>query len=197
MKIEIKILNEEFYSPGDLSTAVCTTEDLLPCYATPGSAALDLICTEDITIYPGEVKAIHTGLAIWIGSADKNNTLPLIVDHNGKNTGYHYRQDFRVTGLVLPRSGLGTKGLGLANTIGLIDEDYQGELIVQACNRNNDIIGDRTTALCFNQIPIELKAGDRFAQLMFIPIIKAKWDIVEKFSNETERNTGGFGSSGK
>lgn len=145
MKIEIKKLN---------------ADSVLPSYTTAGSMALDLVCPKDITILPGEVTSIHTGIAIWSGCL-----------------GY-------VAGLILPRSGLGTAGLVLANTVGLIDEDYQGELVVQAWNRNVS-----------NEI--ELKTGDRFAQLMFVPVIKAEWKEVAEFSQTTERNTNGFGSTGQ
>lgn len=159
MKIQIKILNKEFYKVEKLGGSYYDT----PSYQTFGSAAVDLICTEDVTIYPGETKKIHTGLAIWIGSI--SNALSY-------------------AGLILPRSGLGSKGLVLANTIGLIDEDYQGELIVNVWNRNDSLDKD-----------IELKAGDRFAQLMFVPIIKAEWDIVEDFNLNTQRGSLGFGST--
>lgn len=172
MKIEIKILNKEFY--GD--------EDKLPFYTTTGSAAMDLICTEDVVIFPGQVKKIPTGLAIWTGSA-----------FNGHS---------HMVGLITPRSGLGTKGLVLANTTGLIDEDYQGELIVQAWNRlepHRFIQRSGHTLGVIDNIGnvIYLEAGDRFAQLMFVPIIKGEWDIVEEFSETTKRGEGGFGHTGK
>jgi len=164
MKIDIKILNKEFYTQ---------ESNGLPRYQTDGSAALDLVCTEDATIYPGETKMIPTGLAVWIGS----------------NTG--------IAGLILPRSGLGTKGLVLANTIGLIDEDYQGELIISAWNRNEVITGQHMNYLKWNHEQIiNLKAGDRIAQLMFIPVIKTEWNIVEDFNDNTQRGSSGFGSTG-
>lgn len=162
MKIQIKVLNKEFYS-----------DRLLPSYATSGSAGIDLVCTEDVTIYPGETKVIPTGLAIWIGS-------------NERLAGW---LDESVVGLIVPRSGLGTRGLILANTIGVIDEDYQGELKIAAWNRNE-----------FDFSPVDksinLKAGDRVAQLMFVPILKPEWEVVEEFSKNTERGTGSFGSTG-
>lgn len=169
MKIEIKILNKEFY--GD--------EDKLPFYTTTGSAAMDLICTEDVVIFPGQVKKIPTGLAIWLGS----------------NHPY-------MAGVITPRSGLGTEGLVLANTIGVIDGDYQGELIVQAWNRlepHRFIQRSGNTLGIMDNIDniIYLESGDRFAQLMFIPIIKGEWDIVEEFSETTKRGEGGFGHTGK
>lgn len=150
MKIELRIINKKFY--------IEKSNDP-PLYSTPGSAAMDLVCTEYTVLYPGETKLIPTGLAIWVGS-----------DLQG------------IAGLILPRSGLGTKGLVLANTIGLIDEDYQGELKVSLLNRSRN--------------KIELKQGDRFAQLMFIPVLKAHFKVVEEFSSKTGRNTGSFGSTG-
>lgn len=158
MKVEIKILNKEFYK-----------DYYLPQYATQGSAAVDLICCEDMTIYPGQTVNISTGLAVWIGSTK-------VIAGMTKCT---------FAGLVLPRSGLGTKGLILANTIGLIDEDYQGELVVKAHNRNTQLQGG-----------IRILPGERFAQLMFLPIVKVEWEPVEEFSNITTRACGGFGSTG-
>lgn len=185
MKIQLKILNKKFYyeeSNGMLLNP-------LPDYATPGSAALDLIVTEDVTIAPGEAKMIPTGLAIWIGGAKKKYL----------HGGFGISEEVYYTGLILPRSGLGTKGLILGNTIGLIDQDYQGELKVNAWNRNSlySLISRKEDKPLYEiNKPIELKAGNRFAQLMFIPVIKASFEIVEKFSNSTERGEGGFNSTG-
>jgi dUTP pyrophosphatase len=155
MKIELKVLNKEFYE-----------EHLLPSYATNCSAAVDLICTKDIVIYSGETRMIDTGVAIWIGSI-----------------GSEWVDWCSVVGLIAPLSGLGSKGLILANTIGVIDEDYQGELKISAWNR------------LASQV-IELKAGDRIAQLFFVPVIKAQWNVVEDFTSATSRGSGGFGSTG-
>lgn len=183
MRIEMKILNKEFYWDGQEHLCNGAINFKIPAYATLGSAAIDLVCTEDLTIYPGETKMIPTGLAIWIGS--ENYKTPR------NRIGYNYG----IAGLILPRSGLGTKGLILANTVGLIDEDYQGELMVSAWNRNNK---DEADFIDGEYVPkkIKLKAGDRFAQLVFMPFIKAQFDIVEEFSNETERGAGGFGHTG-
>ncbi len=164
MRIEIKILNKEFYHVQKLGGWYYDTPD----YATTGSAAVDFVCTEDFELWPGETKAIHTGLAIWLGASKEP-----------------------IAGLIIPRSGLGTKGLVLANTIGLIDEDYQGELIVQAWNRN------APNPMSNWENRIQLKAGDRIAQLMFVPTIRAVWNVVEEFSNKTSRGMGGFGSTGE
>lgn len=163
MKIETKVLNKEFYNV-----------ESLPSYQTSGAVAMDLVCTEDVEISPGEVVAIHTGLAIWIASGTQTP----------------------VVGLILPRSSLGTKGLVLANTIGVIDGDYQGELIVQAWNRlsPSHFVSQWHS---FEANKIKLQAGDRFAQLMFVPVIKPECRVVDDFSNTTERGTGAFGSTGR
>ncbi len=180
MRIEIKILNRKFYQEPSNNPDWVTTSNL-PSYATTGSGALDLVCTEDVTIYPGETKMIPTGLAIWIGSRINE---------------FQSMSDIGVTGLILPRSGLGTKGLILANTVGVIDEDYQGELLVQVWNRNSSI--DLYQIEDFiQQTPLKLTAGDRFAQLMFTYTARIQWDVVKEFSNKTQRNNGGFGSTGE
>lgn len=188
MKIEIKVLNKEFYNVEKMGGNYYD----LPQYQTLGSCAMDLRCTEDVTIDPGETRMIKTGLAIWIASA------------------YPYcGQSNAVAGIILPRSGLGTKGLVLANTIGLIDEDYQGELKIAAWNRNDKIEYspsgyplDKEIKKRHNNRPdeyykvIELKAGDRVAQLIFVPIVKPTFKMVENFSINTQRGQAGFGSTG-
>jgi len=167
MKIQIKVLNKEFYKKEKLGGEYYD----LPSYQTFGSAAMDLCCTEDITIYPGETRLISTGLAIWIGSDKWGHT------------------DICTMGVIVPRSGLGTRGLILANTIGVIDEDYQGELKLSAWNRHTP--NEETTLH-----KIILNAGDRIAQLIFVPIIRAQWGIVDDFESKTNRGDGGFGSTG-
>lgn len=176
MQIEIKVLNKEFYT--DPVPKVCDSPKLtpytgyknLPSYATPGSAAMDLRCTKDVTIYPQERVMIPTGLAIWVGSG--------VEEWVSKDD----RDFWSVAGLILPKSGQAhKKGLILGNSVGLIDEDYNKELLVSALN-------DSTTN-------IKILAGERFCQLLFIPVIKVDWLVVENFSGETER-TGGFGSTG-
>lgn len=180
MNIELKILDNEFYKKYPL-----------PKYATIGSAAVDIRSTQDLVIMPQERVMIGTGLAIWVGS-----------------NGYPICNSFfeGVAGVIIPRSGLGTKGLVLANTVGLIDEDYQGELTVSAWNSlegrkaqliTNDENGVELIKPFMQQKGIiKIKAGDRIAQLMFIPVIKASWEIVEEFSDKTQRAEGGFGHSG-
>jgi len=135
-------------------------EDHLPSYASKGSAGLDLrACIENIqTLNPGETFLIPTGISIYI-----------------KNPNY--------AAVILPRSGLGHKhGIVLGNLVGLIDSDYQGELLVSCWNRSEN-------AFLIN--PLE-----RIAQLVILPVMQAKFNKVEQFS-ETERGEGGFGSTGK
>jgi dUTP pyrophosphatase len=132
----------------------------LPKYASDGSAGLDLrACIEHVqTLNPGETFLIPTGISIFI-------------------------KDPNYAGLILPRSGLGHKhGIVLGNLVGLIDSDYQGELLISCWNR-----GDKS----FLINPLE-----RVAQLVIIPIAQAKFNLVDDYV-ETERGEGGFGSTGK
>lgn len=132
----------------------------LPSYATAGSAGLDLRACIDhpMAIEPGETKLVPTGLAIHIA-----------------DPGY--------AALILPRSGLGHKhGIVLGNLVGLIDSDYQGQLMVSTWNRG-------TAAFTLN--PME-----RLAQLLIVPVMQVEFNIVDDFEN-SERGTGGFGSTGK
>jgi dUTP pyrophosphatase len=128
------------------------------------AAGLDLHACIDqpITIYPGQVEKIPTGIAIYIG--DRN-----------------------YAAVMYPRSGLGSKGLVLGNLTGLIDADYQGEIYVMAWNRLPDLLWDE---------PFIINPGDRIAQMVFVPIVHPNFTVVEDFSHRTERNEGGFGSTG-
>ncbi|WP_343182506.1 dUTP diphosphatase [Buchnera aphidicola] len=128
-------------------------------YQTAGSSAIDLyaMVEKKTDIYPKEVVLLKTGIAIFI-------------------------QNPFITAIILPRSGLGHyHGIILGNSIGLIDSDYQGELMVSIWNRHSKK---------FSIFP-----GDRIAQLLFVPIIKPKFQIVNNF-RKTERNTKGFGHTG-
>lgn len=132
----------------------------LPEYATPGSAGMDLRACIDspLIVMPGETHLLPTGIAIHL--ADQN-----------------------ICATILPRSGLGHKhGIVLGNLVGLIDSDYQGQLMVSVWNRSND-------EFC-------IEPGDRIAQLVILPVLQAELTIVEDFS-ATERGQDGFGSSGK
>jgi len=132
----------------------------LPSYATTGSAGLDLraCISEPLTLEAGETKLIGTGLAIYI-------------------------QDAAYAGLVLPRSGLGHKhGIVLGNLVGLIDSDYQGELMLSCWNRGH--------------APFTIQVGERLAQYVLVPVIQADLTIVDEFV-ATDRGVGGFGHSGR
>lgn len=136
------------------------TEFPLPAYATEGSAGLDLraLLQADTVLEPGQTLLIPTGLSIHIA-------------------------DPGLAALVLPRSGLGHKhGVVLGNLVGLIDSDYQGELMVSCWNRG--------------QTPFTITVGERIAQLVLVPVVQARFELVETFS-DSERGTGGFGHSGR
>ena len=135
-------------------------KDQLPAYATPGSAGLDLRACIDqpIELKPGQTELIPTGMAIHIA-------------------------DNAYAAVILPRSGLGHKhGIVLGNLVGLIDSDYQGQLLVSCWNRGQ-------TSFTVN--PLE-----RIAQLVIVPVQRVDFNIVESFST-SERGAGGFGSTGK
>ena len=134
--------------------------DQLPTYATPGSAGLDLRACLDapLTLEPNAWQLVPTGLSVFI-----------------KDPGF--------AALILPRSGLGHKhGIVLGNLVGLIDSDYQGQLMVSAWNRS-------TVAFTLN--PME-----RLAQLVIVPVVQAQFHVVTEFA-ATERGEGGYGSTGK
>ena len=132
----------------------------LPHYATDGSAGLDMrACIDDmLTVEPGATVLVPTGLAIHIG-------------------------DPALAAVLLPRSGLGHKhGLVLGNLTGLIDSDYQGQVMVSAWNRGAH--------------PYTIQPGERIAQMVIVPVVQAALEIVDDFE-ETVRGAGGFGSSGR
>ncbi len=133
--------------------------DYLPSYATPGSAGLDLraCIAQPIVFSPGETQLVPTGLAIHIADPD-------------------------YAALILPRSGLGHKhGIVLGNLVGLIDSDYQGQLMVSTWNRGTE--------------PFTLNPLERLAQLVVVPILQVGFHVVNEFG-ESERGAGGFGSTG-
>jgi dUTP pyrophosphatase len=134
--------------------------DQLPTYATPGSAGLDLRACIDQPLHlgPNEWQLVPTGIAIWL-----------------KDPGY--------AAMILPRSGLGHKhGIVLGNLVGLIDSDYQGQLMVSCWNRSGT---------AFTLDPME-----RLAQLVIVPVVQAQFRVVDEFP-ATERGAGGYGSTGK
>lgn len=130
---------------------------IAPKYAKPGDAGLDLMAAIDkpIALYPGEQHRIGTGICAEIP------------EHH--------------VGLLFPRSGLGSRGLVLGNTVGVIDSSYRGEIIAVCRNTGND--------------KIEICPGDRFVQLIVMPFCRVAIDVVEELS-ETDRGAGGFGHSG-
>jgi len=135
------------------------TEFPLPHYATPGSAGLDLRACLDapLAIAPGETHLIPTGIAIHLDDAG-------------------------LAAVLLPRSGLGHKhGIVLGNLVGLIDSDYQGQVMVSCWNRGH------TT--------FTIAPGERIAQMVIVPVVQARFEVVEQFT-ESQRGAGGFGSSG-
>lgn len=134
-------------------------KDQLPEYSTSGSAGLDLRACIDaqMNIEPGQTVLVPTGFAINI-------------------------EDPKYAALILPRSGLGHKhGIVLGNLVGLIDSDYQGQIMVSVWNRGSE---------SFNIEPM-----DRIAQLVVIPVVQVQFNLVDDF-NETIRGSGGFGSTG-
>ncbi len=134
--------------------------DQLPAYATSGSAGPDLRACIDapLSFEPGETRLVPTGLAIHVA-----------------DPGY--------AALILPRSGLGHKhGIVLGNLVGLIDSDYQGQLMISTWNRGRDTF--------------VLNPFERLAQLVIVPVMQAEFNLVDEF-DASVRGTGGFGSTGK
>jgi dUTP pyrophosphatase len=135
-------------------------KDQLPTYATPGSAGLDLRAALDapLTLTAGQTVLVPTGIAIHLA-------------------------DPAYAAMILPRSGMGHKhGIVLGNLVGLIDSDYQGQLMVSTWNRSSaDFV---------------LNPMERLAQLVIVPVVQAKFQVVEEFSAST-RGAGGFGSTGR
>jgi dUTP pyrophosphatase len=132
----------------------------LPHYATPGSAGLDLRACLDapLVLQPGATQLIPTGIAIHL-------------------------DDPGLAAVLLPRSGLGHKhGIVLGNLVGLIDSDYQGQVMVSCWNRG--------------QSAFTIEPGERIAQMVIVPVVQVEFDVVEAFT-ASDRGAGGFGSSGK
>ena len=145
--LEVKILDERI-------------RGMLPHYASPGAAGLDLRACIDapLTLQPGASELVPSGIAIHLG-----------------NPGY--------AAVVLPRSGLGVKhGIVLGNLVGLIDSDYQGQVLVSLWNRG---------LAAFTVQPLE-----RIAQLVVVPVMQVEFEVVEDFT-ASARGAGGFGSTGK
>jgi dUTP pyrophosphatase len=133
----------------------------LPAYATPGSAGLDLRACLDapLTLAPNGWQLVPTGLAIHLA-------------------------DPGFAAMILPRSGLGHKhGIVLGNLVGLIDSDYQGQLMVSAWNRSD--------------VPFTIEPMERIAQMVLVPVVQASFRIVDDFAAASERGSGGYGSTGR
>ena len=143
----------------DLRVLDARMAEQLPAYATPGSAGLDLRACLDapLVLQPGQTELIPTGLSIHIA-------------------------DPGLAAMLLPRSGLGHKhGIVLGNLVGLIDSDYQGQLMVSCWNRG--------------QIAFTIEPMERIAQMVIVPVVQVAFRRVEAFG-ESERGVGGFGSTG-
>ena len=131
----------------------------MPAYATPGSAGLDLraCLSEPLTLAPNACQLVPTGMAMYL-----------------KDPGY--------AAMILPRSGLGHQhGIVLGNLVGLIDSDYQGQLMVSAWNRSD--------------VAYTLQPLERLAQLVIVPVVQAQFNLVDDFV-ATQRGAGGYGSTG-
>jgi dUTP pyrophosphatase len=143
----------------DIKVLDARMESQLPAYATPGSAGLDLrACLDEaIELAPGQTALIPTGLAIHI-------------------------EDAGLAAMILPRSGLGHKhGIVLGNLVGLIDSDYQGQLMVSCWNRG--------------QAAFTIQPMERIAQMVIVPVVQANFRRVDSFET-SDRGEGGFGSTG-
>ena len=133
---------------------------MLPHYGTPGAAGLDLRACLDapLTLMPGDSRLVPSGIAIHLG-------------------------DPAYAAIILPRSGLGAKnGIVLGNLVGLIDSDYQGQVLISVWNRG--------------QAAFTIQPMDRIAQLVVVPVQQVEFNVVEEF-NSSYRGTGGFGSTGR
>ena len=148
MKLDVKILDTRL-------------RDMMPAYATAGSAGLDLraCLDEPLTLAPNAWQLVPTGMAMHL-------------------------KDPAYAALILPRSGLGHKhGIVLGNLVGLIDSDYQGQLMVSAWNRS--------------EVAFTIEPMERIAQLVIVPVVQAQFHVVDEFTQASERGEGGYGSTGK
>ena len=147
-------------TPIDLKVLDPRMAEQVPAYATPGSAGLDLRACLDapLVLEPGQTQLIPTGLAIHVA-------------------------DPGLAAIILPRSGLGHKhGIVLGNLVGLIDSDYQGQLMVSCWNRGTS--------------PFTIEPFERIAQMVIVPVVQAEFRVVDSF-DASERGEAGFGSTGR
>lgn len=148
------------FAPLSVQLKKLHADAVIPKYQTAGAAGADFhaYCPDlPIFVPPGRTVKVPTGIALFL-----------------RDPGYVLQ--------LSPRSGLGSKGIILANTVGIIDSDYQGEICIMLYNRSHEAF--------------EVKHGDRIAQGMFQPVKQACFQVVAEFSSRTERGTGGFGSTG-
>lgn len=159
--MQIKYLPHAHYPDGlGRSTSGAAGYDLRACRTTEGIPYLEGAkpgVEHYFCMWPGDVVAFGTGVALDMGGGS-------------------------LCGMVVPRSGLGSRGLVLANGTGIIDPDYHGEIIVKLRN-----VSDK---------PIRVNAFDRIAQILFVPVFFPAWEVVEEFTRTTERGVAGFGSTG-
>jgi len=155
--------------------------DLKNGYGSEGAAGFDLraCITETMTILTGEQVMIPTGIAIQL------------------ETELRVSSYSRTAAIALPRSGRGAKdGLVLGNTIGLIDEDYQGQIMLCVWARPTSGHVNQATGR-MNSTPVHIEPGERIAQLVLLPVIRPEVVLCTEFRTETARGIGGFGSTGK
>ncbi|MEK0433934.1 MAG: dUTP diphosphatase [Pseudomonadota bacterium] len=145
----------------DIKILDARLREAMPAYATAGSAGLDLraCLDEPLTLAPNAWQLVPTGMAMHL-------------------------KDPAYAALILPRSGLGHKhGIVLGNLVGLIDSDYQGQLMVSAWNRS--------------EVAFSIEPMERIAQLVIVPVVQAQFHVVDEFTQASERGEGGYGSTGK
>jgi dUTP pyrophosphatase len=145
----------------DIKILDARLREAMPAYATAGSAGLDLraCLDEPLTLAPNAWQLVPTGMAMHL-------------------------KDPAYAALILPRSGLGHKhGIVLGNLVGLIDSDYQGQLMVSAWNRS--------------EVAFTIEPMERIAQLVIVPVVQAQFHVVDEFTQASERGEGGYGSTGK
>jgi dUTP pyrophosphatase len=169
MNIEMKIMDKRLLESGmfpkyakggdaGIDVRACIDELFVDNYYKSNSIGRPLVCDNRLTLYPNMQVAIPLGFSVHINNPE-------------------------VMMMIVPRSGLGSKGLVLGNLTGIIDSGFQGQLSACLWNRSEE--------------PIEIKAMDRIAQAIFVPILRPMFNIVEEFSSTSERGEGGYGSSGK
>lgn len=139
--------------------------------ATEGSAGIDLRVPYDLTLLPYNSYKVDTGIRIHI-------------------------KDPNIAAIMIPRSGLGGKGVIISNLVGLIDSDYQGGYSLQLTYIPRPIMYNGHKEVAQGPSEYKLEAGDRVAQLVFIPVIHPVWNVVTEFSESSKRGDKGFGHSG-